>query len=257
VLAVALAHPGGQGAAPEPFASVWYRGVPPGTPRQDDLGAIRAAGFGAVTWPARDAVGLETLHLAARPLGLDVVEGREDPLLNPLNALRPSHVVTVSVAGAVAANATALAWRAIAHGARVVAFDYGDAAGAGLTDEAGFARPWVRPAAAVARQLRFNGGLIRELVPGPDVLIVPPRPAGLDIVLLQAPRSWVLIATNTSAEAARAVAELPAGLPAAVWIDLLDGSEMSMLNRPGGPHWTFDLPAGAARVYAIDKTGGS
>ncbi|MEO6436747.1 MAG: hypothetical protein ABIP55_13440, partial [Tepidisphaeraceae bacterium] len=32
-------------------ASLWYRGMPAGEPRQADIDAISAAGFSAVTWP--------------------------------------------------------------------------------------------------------------------------------------------------------------------------------------------------------------
>src|SRR5688572_9657058 len=32
-------------------ASLWYRGMPAGEPRQADLDAISAAGFTSVTWP--------------------------------------------------------------------------------------------------------------------------------------------------------------------------------------------------------------
>ena len=241
-----------QAPVPEPLASVWYRGSPDGAPLQDDLAAIRAFGFSAVTWPRERTEHLDEVRRQASVVGLHVVEGWPGRRLTPLTALRPAHTVDVPVVDT-PPGAAAIAWRALVHGARVVSFDAGDAVGAGLLDEAGQPRPWVRPAADVARHLAFNGSMLLDLVPGPDVTTLPPRPAGLDIVLLQSDRLWVLVATNTSTESAHAVAELPPGLPPALWVDLLDGTEMSMLNRQRGPQWTFDLPPGGARLYAIDK----
>lgn len=255
LLAMAIAGPeqaGPEGPA-EPYASVWYRGGEDGTPRQNDLAAIKAYGFAAVTWPREAIEHLAEVRRLAAIVGLHVIQGDAGPGLTPFTALRPSHAVTVP-AGAEPPRAAALAWRAVIHGARVVSFDAGEPNGAGLADDTGAPRPWVRPAADVARQLAFNGRLFDTLAPGPDVTVVPPRPAGLDIVLLRSGRLWVLAATNTSAERAHAVAQLPQGVPAALWVDLLDGTEMSMLNRANGPQWTFDLDAGASRLYAIDRS---
>lgn len=237
----------------EPYASVWYRGGPDGAPAQDDLATIRALGFTAVTWPREEVEHLAAVRALAARVGLHVVEGDAEPGLTPLTALRPAHAVTIPV-GADPPRAGALAWRALVRGARVVSFDAGSPTGAGLFAEDGAMRPWVAAAAAVARHLTFNGAVLLDLASGPDVVVVPPRPAGLDIVLLRSDRLWVLSATNTSAERAHAVAELPAGVPAALWVDMLDGTEMSMLNRPAGPRWTFDLDPGAARLYAIDRS---
>jgi hypothetical protein len=63
----------------------------------------------------------------------------------------------------------------------------------------------------------------------------------------------VVISTNLSAWAAHAVARLPAGVPYALWLNLLDASTMAMLSDPKGPRWTFDLAPWAAKVYVIDK----
>lgn len=257
VAAAVLSPSPGQAQAPELAASVWYRGVPAGVPRQDDLAAIRAAGFTAVTWLAGGETSVDAVRPLAASVGLRVIAGRPDPPLTALESLRPTHDVTIATGGPDAGPPTALAWRAIMHGARVVSFDAGEAEGAGLMDDEGRLRPWVAEAAAVARQLTFNHDLIASLYPGPDVLVLAPRPAGLDVVLLQTRRVWLLSATNISAEDAHAVAALPTAIPSALWTDLLDGSGMSMLSRPDGPRWTFDLAAGAARLYAIDKGSGA
>jgi hypothetical protein len=238
-------------APAEPFASVWYRGGPDGAPRQDDLVALRAYGFAAVNWPAEAPEHIDEVRRLAAGLGLHVLVESAEPVLTPRSALRPTHAVRVPTGGA--PGPAALAWRALLHGARILAFDAGAPTGAGLTDAAGQPSAWIRDAADVSRHLAFNGRILLDLVPGPDVIVVPPRPAGLDIVLQQTPRLWLLAATNTSAEPAHAVAQLPSGVPPALWVDLLDGTEMSMLNRQIGPQWTFDLAPGAARLYAIDK----
>jgi hypothetical protein len=244
-------------AAPDLVASVWYRGVPAGVPRQDDLAAIRAAGFTAVTWPMGGEPSVDVMRPLAASVGLRVIAGRPERPLTPLSSLRPTHDVTIATGTPDGQRPTALAWRAILHGARVVSFDGGSAEGAGMTGEDGQARAWVAEAAAVARQLTFNHQLIEALYPGPDVIVLSPRPAGLDVVLMQTRQVWVLGATNVSSADAHAVAQLPKGVPTALWTDVLDGSGMSMLPTPEGARWTFDLAAGAARLYAIDKTPGS
>ena len=63
-----------QAPAPAPIVAVWYRGVPAGTPRPDDLGAIRALGFTAIAWPRGDARALESVRKMAASVGLGVVE---------------------------------------------------------------------------------------------------------------------------------------------------------------------------------------
>ena len=55
-------------ASESPSVSVWYRGDPAGTPRQDDLAVIRALGFPRVTWPAQHAAGLADLLVVVPPL---------------------------------------------------------------------------------------------------------------------------------------------------------------------------------------------
>lgn len=242
---------------PALVASVWYRGVPAGVPRQDDLAAIRAAGFTAVTWPMGGDMTVDAVRPLAASVGLRVISGRPERPLTTLSSLRPTHDVTIAIGTPDGQRPTAMAWRAIVHGARVVSFDGGAAEGAGMIGEDGQLRSWVAEAAAVARQLTFNHQLIDALYPGPDVIVLPPRPAGLDVVLMQTRQVWVLAATNVSPADAHAVAQLPKGVPSALWTDVLDGSGMSMLPTPDGVRWTFDLDAGAARLYAIDKNPGA
>ena len=63
----------------------------------------------------------------------------------------------------------------------------------------------------------------------------------------------MLIATNLDRAPQRVVTRLPAEVPSALWVSLMDGDAMSMLSLPGGPRWTVDLAAGEARAYVIDK----
>ena len=51
----------------------------------------------------------------------------------------------------------------------------------------------------------------------------------------------------------KAVAELPKSVAPALWTSLLDGSGMSMLSRPTGPRWTFQLAPGEAGIWTIEK----
>src|SRR5262249_25104385 len=177
-----------------------------------------------------------------------------DPVpLNATSALTPGDYVDIVTASLPAGDIPALAWRAIAHGARVISFDGGAGSGAALSDSAGTLKPWVEPARAIARQLAFNGHLVNDLQPGGSIRLDGKPPDALDLTLLQDPRSWVLIATNTSHSSLRAVAHLPAGTPAALWSSLLDGTTMSMINQIEGPTWNLTLDPGVARVYVIDK----
>jgi len=144
-------------------------------------------------------------------------------------------------------------WRAIAHGARVISFDGGGREGASLSDVSGRSPRWLAPASAIARQLSFNGRLIRGFRPAPPP-VIDGTPAALDVQFFDADRAWALIATNLSAGPVRAVVEgFPPKMPAALWLDLLDGSTMSMLNTPSGPRWTVQLGPWGVRVYVIDK----
>jgi hypothetical protein len=236
-----LAAGGLQAAPPRPdtapVVSLWYRGTPQGVPKLDDLAAIRAAGFAAVTWPPDHAAGSAELKRLAAVVDLAVVAGSD---------------LTVNVASA-GSSFSAAVWRAIALGARVISIDPGQKEGTGFTGGKGERLPWVRPATAIAAVLSANPRLISSLRPGPAVT-VEAAPRGLDVVLLDAGRAWVLVATNTAPVEARAVARLPAAVPYALWVSLLDGSTMSMLRQSSGPRWTFTIAGGEAMVYVIDKT---
>jgi hypothetical protein len=187
-------------------------------------------------------------------MGLQVVV-RAEPraLLTAETALAPDEIVDVAATDAASPTIAALVWRAIAHGARAVAFDPGRVRGGGVTMAGGGAPDWVAPVRSLAQQLQFNGTLVASLARGPAVRIVAPVPAGLDVMLLQDAQSWILIATHTGAAEARVVVHLPPQVPAALWSNLLEGGGMSMLVRPEGPQWTLTVPAGAAKVYVIDK----
>jgi len=237
----------------EPVVAVWYRGTPAGTPRQDDLAAIRAQGFTGVTWPAGQTSRVDELRRIAGSLGLAVTVQAAPVPLTAASALRPTDRVDVDVTHLAADGIPALVWRAVGHGARTIAFDSGSQAGAPLTDATGRPLPWVGAASAIARQLTFNARLFLDARAGPRIAIQPPAPAGVDVVLLETGRAWMLIATNTSNARATTVAELPAAVPPALWTSLLDGSGLSMLSRPSGPRWTFELAAGEAAIWVIDK----
>ena len=237
-----------------PDVSVWYRGEPAGVPRQNDLAVIRAHGFGGVIWPDRYASARADVTRMAAVVDLTVHLRGESAAVTPESALKPGAIADVSVAPAAAPIASALAWRAIAHGARHIAFDAGMPAGSGLVNPDGTPQRWVGDAATLARQFTFNRRLIETLRAGPSVTYEGAKPSGLDVALLDGGRSWVLVATNADLEPANAVVNLPRGVPPALWLELLDGTHISMLARPEGPRWTATLTPGGARVYVIDKS---
>lgn len=236
-------------------ASLWYRGLPAGVPRQVDLDAIGAAGFTAVTWPTQHVSGALELRRMADRASLKVVIRTVPVPLTPVSALGADTHVDIAVAHTPVALFPALAWRAVAHGARVVSFDAGVAEGTGLWSEAGQAPVWAAPASAVARQIAINATLVDTLSAGPAVR-VDPQVESLDVVLLDAPRSWVLVVTNTAgagAAPADTYAFMPPGVPSAEWLNLFDGSTIGMSSRSTGARWHVVLGAGDARVYVIDK----
>ena len=249
---LALQAPAGPPAT-KPIVSVWYRGAPSGTPRLDDLAALRAFGFTTVSWPDELKKGESDLRRFAGIVGLSVDVRSPSAPLTAERALAPTGPADIHVDTVVAADVPALVWRAVAHGSRMIAFDPGTGSEAGWTTATGEPAPWVASARELARQFIFNESLIETLRQGPRVTLPPGAPAGLDVVVLAGDRSWVIIATNTSRDRVRAEVTLPAGIPAALWANLLDGSGMSMLNTPQGPRWALDLQRGEARVYAIDK----
>jgi hypothetical protein len=169
-------------------------------------------------------------------------------VVTPADASGRPTVVAVTPAD-LAANA----WRAVARGARALSFDAGAATGAGVVDAGGERSAWVAAALAVVRQLSFNERLFTGLRSAPAVTIERPAPASVDVVLKQDDRSWVIFATNTGRDRARAVARFPPGVPSALWSNLLDGAGMSMLAQPDGPRWSLDLEGGAARIYVVNK----
>jgi hypothetical protein len=141
-------------------------------------------------------------------------------------------------AGAVAP----MIWRAIAHGARVVSCDAPIAI-----------RPqWLSEASAVERQLNANGPLFANTRRGPAIHLAASTRT-VDAALLDAGRSWLLIATNLSAARAHGEGQLPPHVPYAMWLSLLDGSTMAMLEQRDGAKWTFDLEPWGVRIYVIDK----
>jgi hypothetical protein len=245
-----------QTPAVQPIVSVWYRGVPAGTPRLDDLAAIRALGLRCVTWPSNHDAALATVRRLAETVGLAVIARPEPkPAANRqvTNVVGADGAIDLVVAGTTAVPPMATAWRAIAHGARVISFDSGQSEGSGLNTASGASAPWVKPAVAISRQVSANAELVGRLRPGPDVTIAPPIPAGLEVVLLDADKSWVLVATNTAATPLSATADLPKAVPYALWVSWIDGTNMGMLSRPSGPRWTFSIGPGAAKVYLIGK----
>jgi len=234
--------------AAEPVVAVWYRGTPAGTPRLDDLAAIKAAGFGAITWPTGNAGALADASRLAETVGLVVViqpDGRAVPALDGR--------INVDVTRRRAAEIPAVVWRAVATGVRTISFDPGPTQGTGLDRPDGRRRDWVAPAVAIARQLSANAELIAEIrhVVTPEFLSS--RPPSLHVELLEGSRAWVIIATNTGRARARTEVALPRGVPYAIWVSLLDASTIAMLDRPTGARWQFELDAGAAAVYVIDK----
>lgn len=248
-----LAAGAGAAAAAEPVVSVWYRGTPVGVPRADDLAVIRARGFTGVIWPAAQSARIAELQRMAAAVGLTVSIQGPPVHLTAASAGKPPERVDIVTTRLGTAEIPALVWRAVARGARAIAFDPGPVSGSGLSDTTGRPLPWVAPAAALARQLTFNARLFAGVTAGPAVTLQPPSAPGVDVVLLEAPRAWVLVSTNTSAARVTAVADLPASVAPALWTSLLDGSNMSMLSRPVGPRWTFELGAGEAAVWTIEK----
>lgn len=260
---VAVAPASNRTAPPEDFqararASLWYRGVPPGVPRYEDLHAIRAAGFTAVTWPMAHAKSTRELAIMAENSGLEMVIRPDGPPLTPERALVGNTYVDLLAPRTAPRLFSSLVWRAVAHGSRVVSFDSGAREGTGLVDESGKPPAWLPAVSAVARQLAAHAVMVDTFSQGPPARVDPPV-ADLDVVLIDASRSWVLIATNTAAPGTRPAdtfVYLPKGVPPAEWLNLFDGSTISMLRQPTGPRWHVVLGPGDVRVYAIGKVEG-
>lgn len=230
---------------------MWYRGNPAGTPRQSDLGVIRALGFNGVTWPKSADTSNTELQRLASLVGLTAEIVETPAPATAESVLKPG--TRVDIAAGDGKNIPALAWRAVAHGARTIAFDSGDRIGLGTDESDGSLKPWARAAVSIARQLTGNSRLVAVLKPGPGVLLTPANAPALDVVLLDGDRSWVLVVTNTSGGVLKSSARLPAGAPYAMWIGWGDGATLAMIDEPAGPLWNFEIAPGAARVYLIDK----
>lgn len=220
-----------------PVVALAYRGTPAGVPKAEDLAAVKAAGFTGIRWTPDDRAAFDALTRLAGPLDLTVITA-------------PG--VTIKV-DRQKPDLQALLWRAVAGGARVITIDAGQAAGTGLVSAQGERLPWTYTAAAFAGQISASGRLFAATRPGPAVTIRPPAPKDVEVALLDGGRGWVLIATNTARTRATIVAELPADVPAALWVSLIDGGTMSMLKQTTGPRWTTTIEPGAALVYVIDK----
>jgi hypothetical protein len=241
-------------AGAQVLASVWYRGMPSGVPRYADLEEIKAHGFNAITWPLQHVNGAEEVQRMASRLEMKVVVRLESVPLTWADVTKGDAKVDLWPSRTPRSDWTALLWRAVAHGARVVSFDAGLPTGTGLRDEKGL-KDWVPVAAALGRQLTTNGSLVASLRRGPSVVVDPPDPL-LDLSLLENARSWVIIATNASSTAGQSIdtyATFPAAVPAAEWLGLFDGNMMSMLYRPAGSRWHVRLGPGEAKVFVIDK----
>jgi len=229
-------------APAQPSVGIWYRGQPAGTPHLDDLAVMRALDFSSVTWPASSTQNLDELRRQAKVVNLPVITRDRPVPLTAASALAPGEQVDVPVSKMPAIAIASLVWRAVAHGARVVAFDPADQTGSGLTNVNGEPPSWIAPAKALSRQISFNTQLIAALRPGPAVTIDTPKPAELDVVLFEVERSWVVIATSTSPAPMKATVHFPAAVPYALWVSLLDGSNMSIAQR--GYWCSLELVAG-------------
>jgi hypothetical protein len=232
--------------AAEPVVSLWYRGTPAGTPRLDDLAAIRAVGFRGVTWPSANVAGFAELTRLANVVGLTVVV---QPAGVPLDGR-----LDVAVTKIRPAEIPAIVWRAVTRGVRTVSFDPGQKAGTGLNAVDGRDPAWLGPAVAVARELGGNAPLFGDLRPGLPLVFLSARPASLDVTLFEGPQCWVIVATNTGGTPAETVARLPVGVPYAIWVSLIDGSTIAMPDRPTGAEWAVRLAPGEAAAYVIDKS---
>lgn len=242
-------------ARSEPIVSVWYRGTPPGTPVQDELAAIRALGFTSVTWPASQAAGVAELRLQAALVSLAVdVRAPKTPLTIE-SSRSPEMVTDVLVPSLPPPLLAATVWRAIAHGARTIAFDAGSPSGAGVDDVDGRTPAWIAPARTIARQLSANVRLFDQLAGGSAIKFqsIGGQPGALDAMLFQTLRDWVIVATNTSTSRAEGTTILPKALPYAPWGSLLDGQVAAMRQSVEGPVWHLVLEPGATRIYVASK----
>jgi hypothetical protein len=208
-------------------------------------------GFSAVTWPAsKPAVSTGVIAERAAAAGLPVILREMAAPLTPRMSREFGAHVDIQPSRVPAVALSALIWRVIAHGARVVSFDPGN--DVPLADLERRHPAWLEAVAAVARQLQANGALIGAARAGPP-LRVEPLPLDLDVVLLDVGRTWMVVATSTSPRRLQAVVRFPAEMPYAMWLNLLDGTSLAMLELADGPAWTVDLAPGGVAIYIIDK----
>jgi hypothetical protein len=224
-------------------------------PNQNDLATLRALGFTAVTWPAAQTAGVEELRRQAAVVSLAVDVRAPKPPLTIAAALEPALQVDVHVPSLPPPLLAATVWRAIAHGARTIAFDAGAPAGAGVDDVNGQTPAWIAPARTIARQVSANVRLFDQIAGGTPVKwqSVSGPSGALDAVMFQTMRDWVIVATNTSTSRVEGQATLPAVLPYAPWGSLLDGQVMAMRQNAGGPVWQLVLEPGGTRIYVTTK----
>ena len=227
--------------------AILYRGID-GRPRPEDLAVIQASGFATIFWPrSSEGQGDEVSRMAAAAGLVALLES--DPGHMSPDAL----AIVDSGSSSKEELISAAAWRHVQRGARVIVFNPAASSVPGVYDRDGQFLPWVAPARALARQLSVNGPLFNALQPGPRISVLTGG-ADIDVTLLQTPRSWVLFATSLESVSRQVTAELPPGVPAALWTNVLDGTDMSMLNRPDGPLWTFEMPPFGVQVYVIEKS---
>jgi hypothetical protein len=239
-------------AAP-PVISVWYRGVPAGVPRSQDLQMIHAIGFTAITWPALQIDHVGELRDMASAAGLLVIvrpEGARPAVL--VSGTLPERV-DLSVSSLAPAEIGLVVWRAIAHGARTISLDADARDAAGIWSQSGAINVWVEPALAVADQITRQAALIDSMRAVPAIVFDEQPTTGLDIVLLETPRSWVVVTTNRSSSRGAARVHLPADVPPAEWMNLMTSKVLAMIAKPDGPRWTCDLAPGQVQVLVIDK----
>jgi hypothetical protein len=232
----------------EPVVALWYRGTPPGTPRLDDLAAIKAAGFEAITWPSGDARAVADLSKLAQTVGLLLVIHPDGATASGLDGR-----LTIDATRHRANEIPAVAWRAVANGVRTISVDPGPGPGTGLDRPDGQRPDWVATAVALSRQLSANAELVDGLRRAPPPRFLSSKPQELDVQLFEGVRAWVIIATSTGRRDVEAEVALPKGVPYAIWVSLLDATTIAMVDRPEGARWKFRLDAGAAAVYVIDK----
>jgi hypothetical protein len=248
-----------RGAAVDAVVSVWYRGVPAGTPRPQDLQAIRALGLQSITWPDRQTAGLRDVRTMALAAGLDVIV-RAEPSRTAASGAAMSHArqpervdIAVPASPLRAKELSAIVWRAIAHGAREISLDPKLMGTSVRWAEDATLGEWGRAAGAVARDVSRSATLISALRADARIGFDSHVPPGTDIAFFNAGRSWAIIATNRSAVPATVQLHLPKEVAVAEWTNLLTATIVAMVAKSDGPHWTCTLEPWQAKVLVIDK----